>query len=150
LVHMSGLCGPSALTSRCLQEFWRSSAQWLTPGLAPRITNIMLELIASAYAALPRAAASQDSIAAALRVRVFDYIEANLHDVDLTPTSIAGAFRITPRYLHLLFSSERDTVARYVMRRRLEKCSQALADPLQRARSISLIACQYGFRSVPH
>ncbi|PZN31692.1 MAG: hypothetical protein DIU71_09310 [Proteobacteria bacterium] len=150
LIHMSGRRGPSALTSRCLQEFWRSSSQWLTPALAPRMTHIMLELIASAYAAVPRVGATPDSLATALRVRIVEYIESHLHDTGLTPTSIAQAFRITPRYLHLLFAGERDTVARYVMRRRLEKSSQALADPAQRRRSISVIASQYGFKSLPH
>jgi hypothetical protein len=37
MVHMSGIDGPSALASRCLQEFWRSALEWLTPTLVPRI-----------------------------------------------------------------------------------------------------------------
>jgi AraC-like DNA-binding protein len=150
LIPMSGVSGPSAVTSKCMQEFWRTSSQWLTPTLAPRITNIMLELIASAYASLPQAQADQAASKTALRVRIFEYIENHLHDVDLTPTSIAQAFRITPRYLHLLFGSERDTVARFVLRRRLEKCSQALADPKHRTRSISVISSTHGFKSLPH
>lgn len=149
LIPMSGASGPSALTSTCLQEFWRSSSQWLTPNLAPRITNIMLELIASAYASLPQAQSDQAS-KTALRIRIFEYIENHLRDADLTPTSIARALRITPRYLHLLFGSERETVARYVLRRRLEKCSQVLVDPKQRSRSISAISSTHGFKSLPH
>lgn len=150
LIPMSGASGPSALTSKFLQEFWRSSSHWLTPNLAPRLTNIMLELIASAYASLPQAQADQAASKTALRVRIFEYIESHLHDADLTPTSIAHAFRITPRYLHLLFGSERETVARFVLRRRLEKCSQALADPKHRTRSISVISSTHGFKSLPH
>jgi AraC-like DNA-binding protein len=148
-IPMSGASGPSALTSRCLQEFWRSS-QWLAPTLTPRIANIMLELIASAYASLPQAQADQAASKTALRARIFEYIEKHLGDADLTPTSIAHALRITPRYLHLLFGSERETVARYILRRRLEKCSQVLVDPKHRGRSISLISSSHGFKSMPH
>jgi AraC-like DNA-binding protein len=150
LVPMSGFSGASALASKCLLEFWNSSAQWLTPALAPRITNILMELIASAYAALPRTRSDRSSLSTALRVRVLAYIEDHLQDGDLTPTSIAQAFRITPRYLHLLFHGESETAARYVLRRRLDRCSQALADPAQRDRSIAWIASNYGFKSLPH
>lgn len=150
LVPMSGTTGPSALTSKFLQEFWRTSSHWLTPALAPRLANILLELIASSYASLPQAHCDASTTKTALRLRIFEYIENHLSDPDLTPTSIAHAFRITPRYLHLLFGSERETVARHVLRRRLERCAQALADSKYRNRSISTIASAHGFKSLPH
>lgn len=150
MVTMPGSYGASALTSRYLQDLWRSSTEWLKPSIAPRIANIMLELVASAYAAIPRANPNPRSLTTALRLRIREYIDAHLHDTDLTPTAIAQAFRITPRYLHLLFDGEEETVGRYLMRRRLERCAAALTDPQQDTRSISLICSDYGFKSVPH
>jgi AraC-like DNA-binding protein len=54
-----------------------------------------------------------------------NYIHAHLHDPELTPTRIAEACRITTRYLHLVFSDQEETVARYILRRRLEECARA-------------------------
>jgi AraC-like DNA-binding protein len=78
-----------------------------------------------------------NSLGAAHRVRVINYIEENLGDPKLTPTRIAAAFRITTRYLHHLFSEEDETVARYILRRRLEECARALTSPTQRKRTIT-------------
>ena len=147
MVGMSGSRGASSLTSRCLQDFWHCSEQ-LEPRVTPRMTNVILELIGSAYAALP--GADKSSSSSALQARLFRYIETNLYDMDLTPTSIARALKITPRYLHLLFGGESETAARYILRRRLEKCAEVLADPLQGAHSISDVAWQHGFKTVAH
>ena len=63
---------------------------------------------------------------------------------------VAEACKMTPRYLHHLFSSESETVARYILRRRLEECSRALTLPSQRGRTVTSIAFDYGFNSPTH
>jgi AraC-like DNA-binding protein len=57
---------------------------------------------------------------------------------------------MTPRYLHHLFSTESETVARYILRRRLEECSRALALSAQGSRTVTAIAFDYGFNSPTH
>jgi AraC-like DNA-binding protein len=57
---------------------------------------------------------------------------------------------MTPRYLHHLFSDEDETVARYILRRRLEACAQALVSSTQRGRTVTSIAFDYGFNSPTH
>jgi AraC-like DNA-binding protein len=57
---------------------------------------------------------------------------------------------MTPGYLHRLFSSESETVSRYILRRRLEECSRALRDPVQSRKSVTMIAFEHGFSSLPH
>jgi AraC-like DNA-binding protein len=57
---------------------------------------------------------------------------------------------MTTRYLHHLFSDQDETVARYILRRRLEACSRALLSPSQRGRTVTAIAFDYGFNSPTH
>jgi AraC-like DNA-binding protein len=68
-------------------------------------------------------------------IRIINYTEAHLHDPDLTPTRVAEAGKITPRYLHHLFSDREETVARYIVRRRLDECARALVCSAQRSRT---------------
>jgi AraC family transcriptional regulator, positive regulator of tynA and feaB len=84
------------------------------------------------------------------RLRIRSYIEEHLRDTDLTPHSIAEALRITPGYLHRLFSDGAESVSRYILRRRLEECHRNLTDCMQSARSVTHIAFEHGFNSLPH
>jgi AraC-like DNA-binding protein len=99
---------------------------------------------------LPQAHSDRSSLASAHRIRIVNYIEAHLGDPDLTPMRVAQACKMTPRYLHHLFSQESETVARYILRRRLEECSRALAGVSQRGRTVTAIAFDYGFNSPTH
>ena len=96
------------------------------PIIVPRISRAILDLIASAYTSLPQAQSDRSSIATSHRIRIVNYIEAHLGDPDLTPMRVAKGCKMTARYLHHLFSEESETVARYILRRRLEECSRTL------------------------
>jgi AraC-like DNA-binding protein len=54
------------------------------------------------------------------------------------------------RYLHQLFNEGEETVARYILRRRLEECARALEDRAQFGRTITEIAFQNGFNDASH
>ncbi len=54
---------------------------------------------------------------------------------------------MTPRYLHHLFSNQDETLARYILRRRLDACARALVSETQRGRTVTAIAFDYGFNS---
>jgi AraC-like DNA-binding protein len=74
-----------------------------------------------------------------------DFIEQQLPDPWLTPTSIAEAHHMSVRSLHQLFSPTGTTVAAYVRRRRLSRCAQMLRDPRNCELSILSIARDVGF-----
>ena len=114
------------------------------------MTRAILDLVASAYAGVQQNESERSSLVMAHRVRIMNYIEAHLGDPDLTPTRIAEACRMTTRYLHHLFSDEEETVARYILRRRLEECSRSLVDDSQRGRTVTEIAFDCGFNSPTH
>ena len=143
----SGICG---LLSRFLRNYWVECHQDLDVAAAERVTVAILDLLGAAYADMPRGESSRSSLGAAHRIRIVNFIEAHLRDPDLTPTRIAASCRITPRYLHHLFSEQDETVARYILRRRLEACSDALVSSAQRGRTVTAIALDHGFNSPTH
>jgi len=149
-IPMSGSSGLSGLLSQFLRDFWTRCRDDIDPIIVPRISSALLDLMASAYTALPQAQSDRSSLATSHRIRIVNYIEAHLGDPDLTPMRVAQACKMTPRYLHHLFSSESETVARYILRRRLEECSRALKIPGQRGRTVTSIAFDFGFNSPTH
>ncbi len=84
------------------------------------------------------------------RIRILNYIHAHLYDADLTPMKIATACGITTRYLHYLFSDGDETVARYILKCRLDACSLALLSGSQHGRPVTSIAFDHGFNSATH
>jgi AraC-like DNA-binding protein len=57
---------------------------------------------------------------------------------------------VSERQANRLLASEGTSVRRLLTQRRLEKCREALVDPLQRHRSIGDIASSFGFRDMSH
>lgn len=147
---MPGDSGVSAFVSRYLREFWQAANELRSYAVAPHLSAIMLQLIASAYAVIPRGESDRASLLALHRTMIVRYIERHLRDPDLTPTLIASKLGITPGYLHRLFSSDAETISRYILRRRLEECSRALRDPARSRKSVTMIAFEHGFSSLPH
>ena len=149
-IPMPGNRGASGLLSQLLRQYWSEYHRGLDEQTGGRVSIAILDLIGAAYADLPQALADRSSLGTAHRIRIINYIEAHLHDPDLTPTKIAESCKMTARYLHHLFSDQDETVARYILRRRLEACSRALQSGAQRGRTVTAIAFDYGFNSPTH
>ena len=149
-IPMSASKGVNGLLSRYLRNFWIEYQQSLDAATAQRLMVAVLDMLGAAYADIPQGQSDHSSLAAAHRIRIINYIEANLNDPELTPTRIADACKMTPRYLHHLFSENEETVSRYILRRRLEVCSRALVSEAQRGRTVTSIAFDYGFNSPTH
>jgi AraC-like DNA-binding protein len=149
-MHIPGKRGMGGLVSDFLSNVWRRCLHDKEFDINAGVTDAMLGLVANAYRQTLGATIDHNSLGAAHRVRIINYIEENLADPTLTPTRIAAAFRITTRYLHHLFSEEEETVARFILRRRLEECARALSSPSQRKRTITAIAFDQGFSSATH
>ncbi|MGA8747914.1 MAG: helix-turn-helix transcriptional regulator, partial [Pseudolabrys sp.] len=67
-----------------------------------------------------------------------------------SPHFVAEHFDISVRTLHLRFEKTEQTFGRWVLEARLDACSKALRDPLQRTHSISEIAYNCGFNDLSH
>ena len=147
---ISGREGTGGLVSDLLQSIWRRCRDDENFVIDAGITDAVLGLVAHAYRQKLGSSIDHNSLGAAHRVRILDHIEENLSDPNLTPTQIAKTFGITTRYLHHLFSEEKETIARYILRRRLENCARALTAPSLRRRTITSIAFDNGFSSATH
>jgi AraC-like DNA-binding protein len=147
---ISGGHGVGAIVSELLNSIWKRCLSEKEFDIDAGVTDALLGLVAHAYRQELGSTIDHNSLAAAHRVRMLSYIEENLGDPKLTPTYIARTFRITTRYLHHLFSEEKETIAKYILRRRLEDCARALTAPTSRKRTITSIAFDHGFSSATH
>lgn len=77
-------------------------------------------------------------------------IDQQLQDPDLTPALLAERLNVSLRQLYRLFEAHDDTVCRYIQRRRLQSCAEALANPGQGHFSITDIAYRWGFIDSAH
>lgn len=82
--------------------------------------------------------------------RVKRFIDENLDQLDLSPSFIAAANRISVRYLHWLFEPMGLTVTQYIIEQRLRRCHRELSNPLMRKRTITDIAFSWGFHNSTH
>ena len=150
MLPMSARAPANRLASRFIRDVWSALLEGMEPDPADRLCRPVLDVLANAYAAMPAALVEGSSMAGALRVQIRSFIEDNLGDQDLSLPTIAGAFGISSRYVHVLFKSDRETVSEYIQRRRLEEAARVLADPMRSRVSIAEIAAEHGFKSQAH
>jgi AraC-like DNA-binding protein len=143
--------GIGALTSQLLARLATDMDRY-TAGEAARLSTAMLDVLA---VGLARALDGDrwvppETHQHALLVRIHAFIHQHLGDPELSPTSIAAAHHITPRYLHMLFRGEGVTVAAWIRQRRLERSRHELSDPALVSRPVARIAARWGFSSASH
>ncbi len=149
-IRMPGNRGVSGLVSDFIRNLWISHQESWEPTVNSRMAYTLLDLIAAAYSVAPQAKCEHSPLATVRRARILSYIEDHLRDPGLDPAHIARACRITPRYLHHLFTQEEETVTQYVQRRRLEECARALVAAPVRDQLVTEIAFDHGFSSLTH
>jgi len=86
----------------------------------------------------------------AFRDRIRDFVGQRLRDPDLSLDRIAQGLNCSKRLLHKAFSDEDDTLAHYILRRRLHGCMRDLRDPAHAQRTITEIALSWGFNHSAH
>lgn len=148
--RMHGSKGLSAALSCMLAGVWREVKSREEIAVAPKIGENLMDMLAICCMDEFGSKAIDSAIASSRRSHIRCYIESNLSDPELTVASIAKAFRISPRYLHMLFAEEDETISGFVRRRRLEECKKKLGDPMWRQRSITELAYAWGFNNTTH
>ena len=84
------------------------------------------------------------------RKEIVRFIEENLRDPNLSPSSIAKGLRVSPRYLRTIFSISGERVSSYILRRRLEECARQMRNPAWSGHTLTEIAFSWGFNSSAH
>jgi AraC-like DNA-binding protein len=139
--------GPAALLARFLEGL----ADPAGAVEIPQATWVGRAAVDLAVAFLSSVTDVQDDAArlprqVALLGEIKTFIDRNLGDPDLSPTTIAAAHHISVRYLHHLFRQDEQTVGGFVRERRLERCRADLTDPRLAGQSMSVIRAQWGFQ----
>ncbi|WP_350270554.1 helix-turn-helix domain-containing protein [Brevibacterium sp. CBA3109] len=78
------------------------------------------------------------------------FIDANLADPQLSPSTIAAAHFVSVRALHQVFEGSGETVSGEIRRRRIDRCRQDLADAQQSQVPVAAIGARWGLSDPAH
>lgn len=112
------------------------------------VRRATLELLTAAMS--HRVEAPQRGLALRYLKQLQDYILANLQDEHLSPTSIAAANSMSPRYVHMLFAQIGVSASSWIRTQRLERCRDDLRSRAYRDCGIAEIAYTWGFSDPSH
>ena len=149
-IHMAGHMGMSGVASSLLTRLWEGYESGWDLEYQKKIADIVLNTLAISYAEVCKKAAPETSLQQTRRIQIRHFIETNLNDPQLSPGFIADALDISPRYLHMLYKPEGETVAQTILRRRLEESRRRLTDTANAGLTVSEIAYALGFNSATH
>ena len=112
------------------------------------VRRATLELLTAAMS--HRVETPQRGLALRYLKQLQDYILANLQDERLSPTSIAAANHMSPRYVHMLFAQIGISASSWIRTQRLERCRDDLRSRAYRDCSIAEVAYTWGFTDPSH
>jgi len=112
------------------------------------VRRATLELLTAAMS--HRVETPQRGLALRYLKQLQDYILANLQDEHLSPTSIAAANKMSPRYVHLLFAQIGVSASSWIRTQRLERCRDDLRGRAYRDCGVAEIAYGWGFTDPSH
>ncbi|HCF0987681.1 TPA: AraC family transcriptional regulator, partial [Pseudomonas aeruginosa] len=85
-----------------------------------------------------------------LLYRIKDYLRANYADSQISLTSVARAYGVSPRYISSLFQDEQTSFGRFLLDLRLQCCAEQLRSNTQQSVLISIIAYRSGFTDMAY
>lgn len=119
----------------------------LQQALAAHVHNLTALTIGASADAAGELAAGR-SLRHARLASIKAYVDANIHQGELSATAVAARHGITPRYLHKLFEGEETSFSGYVLARRLERALHLLKQPRCANQTITAIAHEAGFNDL--
>lgn len=138
---------------RVMRSFLESIASQIgqfTPIEMARLSESITHLIALTLGHLQPMDSEHSRSQALTLMRVKIYINDNLGNPTLSAQQVSLATGVSVRYINKLFEQEGVSLMRYVLRRRLERCSSDLLNPINTAHRISDIAFRWGFNDLSH
>ncbi|MEJ8570848.1 helix-turn-helix domain-containing protein [Microbaculum marinum] len=141
---LNGHAGLGALVAGHVTALGRFAHE-IPAGDVPLASDLIVDLLGRLLAPTEMPAAAGDLMSRVLRI-----VEARLEDPDLSPTTIAAAVGVTPRYLHMAFADSGRTLSTHIRLRRTERMRRDLTDPRMAHLSITDIAMRWGFADSAH
>jgi AraC-like DNA-binding protein len=113
--------------------------------------GFMLDLVALSLAKAVEGTTPRVSSTKAMAIlQIRAAINTRLADPALDVQSIADAVGLSVRYANNILASQDTSIGRLILTERLERCRQALEDPVQSGRSVSEVAFGWGFSDLTH
>jgi AraC-like DNA-binding protein len=149
--RLSGSQGIEALLAQLLTQL-ATGTNTYTPADGPRLGMVLLDLVIAllGHRLDDTGSVPPESHRQALFLRIRAFIEQHLGEPGLTPTAIAAAHQISPRYLYALFQDQNLAVATWIRHRRLDHCRRDLADPQLATHPVHTIGARWGFGDAAH
>jgi AraC-like DNA-binding protein len=148
-VRMAGGTGLSGIVGQFIRQL-AENLDVLGGPSGSRLATNALDLVSTMLHAEMDIAPDRMKPQALLAVSVREYIEANLSDPLLCPSSIAAAHFISTRHLHNVFHESGTTVASWIRSQRLDGSRRDLQDPLHAGKSVNAVASRWGFLDAAH
>jgi len=150
-VKLSGRDGMASTASALLAGIWEQARMGEIPeAMGDTLSSAVLDVFAASWLATAKVQVAESAVSISRRIHIRRHVEAHLRDPELSARSVAAAFGISPRYLHIIFSTGDETVSNLILRRRLEECAKQLRDPVWARRTITEIAFSWGFNNATH
>jgi AraC-like DNA-binding protein len=152
-LRFSGRQGISGLLSQMLRGFWFQPELGGDETVRNYLADNVLDMLATSFYFQKRAVVSTRAVRNSRCIRIRRFIDCNLSNPDLSPSTVAESFHITPRYLHKIFkdhAGDGETVGQYILRCRLEACARQLSSSSCAHLKITEIAFHWGFNSMTH
>lgn len=150
-VKLCGRQGMGATTSHLLSGLWDGARSGqIAEAAGDTLASAVLDVFAASWTAAQATPAAESAIAIQRRIQIRRHVEAHLRDPELSARTVAAAFGISARYLHIIFAGGDETVSNLILRRRLEECAKQLRDPVWARRTITEIAFSWGFNNATH
>jgi AraC-like DNA-binding protein len=119
--------------------------------MSTRIRDHLLDLLITALTPMAGSGAAALSAGRSSNLhRVKSFILENLRDPDLSPMAIAQANKVSLRHIYGLFQNEGETLSRWILSARLDRCRKDLENPAMNGRTLGEIAFAWGFIDNAH
>ncbi|MDQ8044147.1 MAG: helix-turn-helix domain-containing protein [Solirubrobacteraceae bacterium] len=141
-VRVRGDRGVGAVASSALRAL-ATQAGVIDRAAARAVGSHVAGLVALAIGGSDRTARPTDRTL--LLQAALDELDRSLGDPELTPAHVADRLGVSVRSLHRLFADSGRTFGRTLLQRRLERCSEDLADPELAHWTITQVATEHGF-----
>jgi AraC-like DNA-binding protein len=135
--------------SNLFETFGRKAAE-LRSATSLRLAGHAIDHLGIALGDMLETPAPASPYRAALLGRIKDFVEAQLHEPLLGVQMVAAKYRISARYIAMLFREEGTTFSDFMRQRRLERARRQLEALDATARQIGEIALAVGFVSQAH
>ena len=148
-VRIKGDEGTGSMASTFIRQL-HGQVSAMGPDSLARLNGIGVDLIATALAEQVGATASLSDARYLLQRRISDFVDANLHDSNLTCEVVAARHHVSERYLRKIFQASNGSVSDLIWSRRLEHARRDLQDPLKAHLSVASIGYGVGFKDTGH